>query len=68
MKIQYEKGDRVFLSEDFGNNSYEIVDVKKQGVTVEDKPTGERFYKRFSQIEATSGTLAQASTIQEETK
>ncbi|MEE8598404.1 MAG: hypothetical protein V3S69_02630 [Dehalococcoidales bacterium] len=60
MRIQYEKGDRVFTLAEYGNNSKEVVKVHKQGVTFETF-SGERIYSTYSQIEATPSTISQAT-------
>ena len=62
MKIQYEIGDTVFMSIDYGGYSYTVVKVHSKGVTVENSH-GERFYFGCRQIEPTPMTVQNASWI-----
>lgn len=68
MKIQYEKGDLVYLSSDYGGFVYEINAVYKLGVRLKDRDTGETFYAGKRQIEPHPNTAVWATWLTEEVK
>lgn len=63
MKIQYEIGDLVYLSSDYGGRTYGVQSVHKSGVSLLDSQTGEIFHAGCRQIEPKPNTVIHATWL-----